>query len=94
MVGGAIRGVEVSERSGVEKGPSDTPVIDQKFMSETGITPACPVSFHVKNQGWGWGGGSTMVKGRTSEIATFSKTLSPHGQGWAYGTQGHQRPAG
>lgn len=43
MWGGAVRGVEAGERSRVGKGPSEAPVIDQKFMSQTGIRPACPL---------------------------------------------------
>lgn len=76
--GVTIRGREAGERSSVGKGPSEAPAIDQKFMSVDGIRLACPLLAFMCRRATGWmqengmGGG-----GRTCEIATYSRTLSP-----------------
>lgn len=55
------------------------------------------VSFHVTEERGGEGGGGAqkigVEEGRTSELATFSKTLSPVDQAHR-ATQGHPGPTG
>lgn len=93
--GVAIRGGEAGRGSGVGKGPSEAPAIDQKFMSAAGIRPACPLlAFMPERQG----GEEEVEWGRTSEIDTLSAPC-PHGPGPAYSTgpsgatKGHPGPA-